>query len=97
MTHPLPEPEVVHNAHANRFELTINGHLSLADYEIVEGRMILNHTEVSAALQGRGIAGKLVRAALESARSQGLRVVPACSYVAAYMDRHPEFEDLRER
>ena len=92
----MSTPEVIDNTAAHRFEIAIDGHLSVADYRIEDGRMILPHTEVPAALQGQGIAGKLVKAALESARKQGLKVVPLCSYVAVYMDRHREYDDLRE-
>jgi predicted GNAT family acetyltransferase len=54
----------------------------------------MHHTYVPPSLEGRGIAGALVRAALEHARTAGWRVQPACSYVAAYMRRHPETADL---
>ena len=67
----------------------------MADYRIEGGVMILPHTEVPEALQGQGIAGKLVKTALESARRQGLKVIPSCSYVDVYMRRHPEYDDLR--
>ena len=49
-----------------------------------------------AALQGRGLAGELVRGVLDQARTLGWRVRPVCSYVAAYMRRHPETQDLLE-
>jgi predicted GNAT family acetyltransferase len=87
-------PEVIDNAAAHRFEITVNGQLAITTYRIQGGHMILPHTEVPDALQGQGIAGKLVKAALESARQQGLKVIPSCSYVAAYMKRHPEYDDL---
>lgn len=50
----------------------------------------LHHTEVPVALEGRGIAGKLVAAALGYAKREGLAVAPYCSYVRSYMKRHPE-------
>ena len=53
-----------------------------------------DHTEVPAALRGQGIASRLTRGVLETARAQGLKVVPRCSFVAAFMSRHPEFNDL---
>jgi uncharacterized protein len=58
--------------------------------------LVLHHTEVPRALEGQGIAAALVQSALAWARSQGLQVRPTCSYVAAYMRRHPETQDLLE-
>ena len=46
------------------------------------------------AIEGHGVGSKLVRGALDAARDQGLRVVPQCPFVAAYIKRHPEYEDL---
>jgi uncharacterized protein len=85
---------VQHNAAESRFEATVDGHLSVADYEIRGEQMIFTHTFVPPELRGRGIAEKLVRAALEHARSERLRVVPACSYVGVFIERHAEFKPL---
>jgi predicted GNAT family acetyltransferase len=57
--------------------------------------MVITHTIVPAAIGGRGIAGDLVRAALEHAKAQGLKVEPRCSYADAWMRKHPQFEALR--
>lgn len=86
--------DIIDNQTAGSFETTIDGLRAFADYRIEGGKMILPHTVVPPALGGRGIAGKLVEAALARARAEGLTVVPACSYVAAYMQRHPETQDL---
>lgn len=83
---------VRHNAAENRFESEVEGHLSVADYERRGDEIVFTHTFVPSELRGRGVAAKLVRAALEYAREQRLRVVPACSYVADYIARHPEFQ-----
>ncbi len=69
---------------------------ALCSYRRVGDVLVLHHTEVPPALQGRGLAGELVRAVLAWARAQGLRVRPTCSYVSAYMRRHPETQDLLE-
>jgi predicted GNAT family acetyltransferase len=90
------EPTVRDNAANHRFEIEIDGHLALADYRIVDGVMDLYHTESPPALAGRGVGSKLIRTALVSARAQGLRVRPTCSFVAAFLKRHPEFADLAE-
>jgi predicted GNAT family acetyltransferase len=87
-------PAVRHNAAARRFELEVDGALARADYQLAGEVMRIYHTEVPPALEGRGIAGAIVKAALAHARAEGLRVEPACSYVRAYMKRHPETHDL---
>jgi hypothetical protein len=85
---------VRHNAAESRFEVEIDGQVSVADYDVAGDRMIFTHTYTPPAQRGRGIAEKLVRAALEHARQEKRKVVPACSYVAAFIDRHPEYQPL---
>jgi len=87
-------PEIRHNAAARRFEVAVDDALARVDYQLAGGVMRLYHTEVPPALEGRGIAGAMVKAALAHARAEGLRVEPACSYVRAYMKRHPDTHDL---
>lgn len=89
------QPPVQHNAAAHRFEVFIDGQLSRADYRLQDGVMHIVHTEVPAQQEGRGIAARVVRAALEHARGHGYKVRPACSYVRTFMARHPEYDDLR--
>lgn len=83
--------EVRHNRDAQRFEATMDGHLCVADYRLGSGEIAFTHTYVPPELRGRGIAEKLVRAALNYAREQKLTIVPECWYVAAFMQRHPEY------
>lgn len=87
---------VTHNPAAARFEALVDGHLALCSYRRTDPLLVLHHTEVPAALQGQGVAAALVAGALQWAREQGLRVRPSCSYVAAYMRRHPQTQDLLE-
>jgi hypothetical protein len=93
-TDSAPVPAVTHQAGAERFEATVDGRLAVCAYRRIDGVVHFTHTEVPAALQGRGIAAVLVQAALDWARAEGLRVRPACSYVATYMRRHPQTLDL---
>lgn len=86
--------EVVHNPAASRFEARVGGGLAVCAYHEVGGVLHLTHTEVPPMLQGQGIAAQLVQATLDWARAEGRRVRPLCSYVAAYMRRHPETRDL---
>lgn len=78
-----------------RFVIAVNGEtVGLADYSDRDGRRTFPHTEVDSAFQGRGLASILVGEALAATRAAGLRVIPACSMVADYVDKHPEFADL---
>ena len=85
---------VFHNEPESRFEIALEGGLALATYRLRDGRMIVNHTEVPIGFEGRGIAGKITRAALDYARAHNLRVVPACPYTAAFLKKHAEYQDL---
>lgn len=88
-------PDVRHDASAHRFEILVEGSLCELDYTLANGVMTIAHTGVPEAVGGRGLAGALVRAAMETARAEGWKVVPACSYAAAWVQRHPEYDDLR--
>jgi hypothetical protein len=85
---------VNHNRDASRFEAIVDGRLARCDYRMSDGVMLLVHTEVPPALEGRGIAAALVRTALEHVRATGLRVRPRCSYVSTFLARHPQYRDL---
>ena len=89
------DTEFIDNAAESRYELrdgsTILGFL---DHRLRDGSIVLVHTEVPPEHGGQGYAATLVRAALDDARSRGLRVVPSCPYVAAYVAKHPEYADL---
>ena len=86
--------DIRHDPQAGRFETTLDGHLCVCQYRLYGKLMMFTHTGVPDALRGRGIAGELVRVALEHARAHGLKVRPDCSYVEAYMQRHPDTLDL---
>ena len=82
------------NKTEQRFEMDVGGETAVAYYALTPGVITFNHTEVPEALRGRGIASRLVRGALEAARAGHLKVAPRCSFVSAYLARHPEFNDL---
>lgn len=88
---------VHHRPEADCFEAVVDGLRSECAYRLSPGLVTLFHTEVPRALQGRGVAAALVAAALDWARVQGLKVRPSCSYVALYIRRHPETQDLLEQ
>lgn len=90
-TEPL---EVIHQPQRQAFVARVGGAEALCAYRLEGGVLMLHHTEVPPALQGRGLAAQVVQAALDWARAQQLPVWPSCSYVAAYLRRHPEQQDL---
>lgn len=88
-------PSVQNNPARSRFELTLDGETAVAEYRLHGEVLAMTHTEVPRALQGRGVAGQLVQAALDHASRHKLRVDPQCPYVRSYMDKHPETHALR--
>ena len=82
------------NAERHRFEVVVDGHLARADYVIDDDVITFTHTIVPPALEGRGIASRLILHALTAARDRGLRVIAQCPFVAAYIRKHPEWAEL---
>lgn len=82
------------NEQRQRFEVDLGGETAVLDYQLQNGAITLRHTEVPTLAEGKGVGSALARHALEYARSEGLRVVPRCRFVAAYLERHPEYADL---
>ena len=72
----------------------MNDELALMSYSRDGGRVVFDHTYVPEQFRGKGVAAALVRAALNEAREQHWQIVPQCSYVAAFIERHPEFASL---
>lgn len=85
---------VARNEAAERFELNTEHGLATLDYEVVDDALVLIHTSVPEAAGGKGIGGRLVRAAVEAARADGLLVIPRCRFARAWLRRHPEYGDV---
>ncbi|HVY56248.1 MAG TPA: GNAT family N-acetyltransferase [Xanthobacteraceae bacterium] len=77
-----------------RFELDADGHTAVAYYQRSPGVITFTHTEVPPELSGRGIGSALARGALDAVRAEGLKVVPKCPFISAYIAKHPEYQDL---
>jgi uncharacterized protein len=91
----VTDTEVVDVPEANRYELRLGGRLvGLAAYRRRDGRIAFTHTEVDESCAGRGFGSRLAAAALDDARRNGAAVVPLCPFIAHYIDRHPEYEEL---
>ena len=93
----LDKLEVTHNQADHTFEAWIDGYLSKLDY-IQDGKnFVITHVGVYPEHRGQGIAGKIVEAGLEYAKQNSLRVIPMCSYAAAYIRRNPQYLELTEQ
>ncbi|MBV9332047.1 MAG: N-acetyltransferase [Alphaproteobacteria bacterium] len=86
--------EVRDNRAQHRFEIESDGATAFLSYERKQNAITFTHTEVPDSLGGRGMGSKLARAGLEAARREGLTVVAQCPFVAAYIEKHPEYQDL---
>lgn len=86
--------DVRHDPARQRFVATVADVDAELDYEQHGQVLRLTHTGVPPAISGRGVGSELVRTALDYARAKGLRVIPSCSYAAAFIERHPEYTDL---
>ena len=84
----------MHIIPSHRFELRLDEGVAYASYRREGGRIVFDHTYVPEALRGKGVAAMVVRAALDEARRQQWKVVPLCSYVAAFIRRNPAYADL---
>lgn len=85
---------VRNNTDENRYELSVDGHLAATYYRLADGIITFVHTEVPDALAGRGVGSKLIKGALDQVRAAGLKVVPQCPFVRAYIEKHPDYADL---
>jgi uncharacterized protein len=91
-------PEVVDAPERSRFEILLDGERAgLVTYRLRPGVIAFLHTEIDDGHEGEGLGSALVRAALDSARERGLRVVPSCPFVRGWIERHPDYADLVRR
>jgi predicted GNAT family acetyltransferase len=83
-------PQVTNNEEASRFEVETDGRLAELDYRRNGKRLVLIHTEVPVELEGRGIGGALVAAAVDHAAREGMTVVPLCPFARGWLERHAD-------
>lgn len=89
-----PSLDIIHDQAAKRFETSVEGHTGYISYQERDEKLIYDHTIVPPQLGGRGIGSALVQHALDYARKHNKTVVPQCSFVASYISKHPEYQDL---
>jgi len=90
----LDDIEVVNNTVEQRFEAQVGEYLAVIDYIPKEKTITYTHTGVPDEIGGQGLAGKMARTALIYARDNDLKVIPQCPFVAAYIRRNPEYQEL---
>jgi predicted GNAT family acetyltransferase len=89
--------EVYHDKTNSSFVIKIDDAFSYVSYNLNEDVMELYTTYTAPQLRGRGLAERVVRAALEFAKENNLKVIPSCSYVKVFLERNPEYKFLTER
>ena len=82
------------NTALSRFELDAGGVTAFVTYRLEDGVITLQHTETPPQARGQGIASRLIEGTLKQARARGLKVIPRCDFVRAYIARHAEYRDL---
>ena len=90
----LDKLEITHNPAENRFEAWIDGQLAKLDYMEDGDTLVMMHVGVPYEFRGHGVAGRITQVGLEYAKGKSLRVIPMCSYVAAYIRRNPQYVEL---
>ncbi|MEV6105361.1 GNAT family N-acetyltransferase [Streptomyces sp. NPDC051940] len=89
------ETRVVDNVEKSRYEVYEGEELAgFTLYRRGEGVIAFTHTEIGEAFGGRGLAGKLARTALDTARAEGVAVLPYCPFFAGWIAKHPDYADL---
>lgn len=94
---PQAMGQVEHNEDASQFELRLSGGLAVLRYICERDLIDLVHTKVPPENEGAGHGTSLVRAAMAHARRTNQRIVPTCPFVKAYLEKHPEDEDVATR
>jgi predicted GNAT family acetyltransferase len=84
---------VTDNQAASRFEISEGGHLAELRYHRNGKRLVLIHTEVPEELEGRGLGGRLVVAAVDRASREGLTIVPLCPFARRWLEGHSDVAD----
>lgn len=93
----LAEVTIQDNPERLRYEASTESGVvaGFAEYEDVLGVRVFTHTEVDDAFEGHGVGSALARGALDDVRERGMRIRPECPFIRSYMERHPEYDDLR--
>ncbi len=86
--------QVTNDVGEQRYELVVDDEVAIAAYEKRGDTVVFTHTVVPPALEGHGVGSRLIQGVLDDVRRNGGHVVAECSFVAAYIERHPDQQDL---
>jgi predicted GNAT family acetyltransferase len=86
---------VTDNPAQHRYELPVDGSTAIVTYRLADNVITLDHTEVPKALEGRGIGSKLAKGVFDDIRARGLKVKPLCPFLRSWLERHPDYADLK--
>jgi hypothetical protein len=90
--------EVMDATERSRYEILVDGTFAgFTHYQPLEGALVFDHTVIKEQFAGQGLASKLVRATLDDVRARQGRIVPLCEYVAGWLEKHPDYDDLVDR
>jgi hypothetical protein len=88
------EENVIHEKENERFVIYVEGNEVYVEYTMAANKINLDHTFTHPSLRGKGLAAHVVRAALEFAKENNLKVIPTCSYVQSFIAKNAEYKDL---
>jgi predicted GNAT family acetyltransferase len=93
-----PDIRVRNDPENRQYTVEVEGRVAgKAEYRLRGDTYIFTHTEVDPEFQGMGVANRLARAALDDVRDQGRTLIPLCPFIAAYIKRHPEYQEIVDR
>jgi uncharacterized protein len=85
-------PKITNNTIMHRFEVEVDAETAFLEYSLESNVITFTHTRVPSSIGGRGIGTALVKAGLDYAAQNGLRVVPECPFVAAFLEKNPQYQ-----
>lgn len=85
---------LIDNELENKFEFHFGDYVAKVEYKKKDDKIYLTHTEVPSELEGKGFASALAKAVLEEVSRLNITLVVVCPFIAAYIDRHPEWQIL---
>ena len=90
-----PKLTLTNNAERNRYEARLGDKLAgYSSYDVQPDRVVFVHTVVRPEYEGKGIGSRLAKFAIDDVRDRGLRIKPLCPFIRAYLQRHPEYNEI---